>query len=476
SHVPAAAESVRAASIPERARQGAARFLANLFGSSDRFALARQHPANLARALQLISASDYFAEMLIHHPEDMLALVDSAAPAASNAQMEMRALEGGDGPPAAECGLENPPFEWMLNSRLGLREQMMMLRRHYRVLKLELGGRDCDRALSIFDALKDWSRLAARSIKTATGIAIEAMRGGNGLEAGATFPGRASALPFTILGLGRLGTREFDLASDADVVFVVAPGTPAQEIELWARVGEKIIEVLSSYTSDGALFAVDTRLRPLGQEGELVVTEDALLRYVDHGAEVWEGLTYLKAFPVGGNLELGQHVAARLVGRVLDRFGGDPNLESELHHMRRRLEREVAASAADLKTAPGGYYDVDYALAYLRLRHHIDSPLGDNTPSLIAGACAAGALTDADASSLDAGAKFLRSVDHAVRLVTGKAVEGIPEHVGHAAQVEELARHWGLLGHNEDGKALSQRLREVQQEVRYVYRRLVQSE
>ena len=475
SHAPAAAESVREASVPERARPSAARFLGNLFGNSERFALARQHPGKLAKALQIISASDYLAEMLIHHPEDMLALDDSQVSLAGG-QLEIRLFERANGEPATHCGLEDAAFEWMLDSRLGLREQMALLRGHYRVLKLALGGRDCAGALPVFEALKNWSALAVRSIRTAASIAIEALRGADGLTAPAPFPSPPNEPPFAILGLGRLGMREFDLASDADLIFVVPPGTPAQEVEFWAHVGEKIIEILSSYTSDGVLFAVDTRLRPQGQEGELVVTEDALLRYVDHGAKAWEGFTYLKAFPVAGNREFGRDVAAKLVARVLDRFGGDPNLESELHQMRRRLERELAASAVDLKMAPGGYYDVDYALAYLRLRHRVNSALGANTPELIAAVSAAGGLAEADARALEQGAQFLRSVDHAVRLVTGKTAEGIPEHVGHADRVEELARRWGLLGQEEDGEALSRRLREVQQEVRYVYRRLVQSE
>ena len=77
------------------------------------------------------------------------------------------------------------------------------------------------------------------------------------------------------------------------------------------------------------------------------------------------------------------------------------------------------------------------------------------------------------ARTLTEGAAFLRSVDHAVRLVTGKPGEGLPEHVGQAESVEALARRWGLI--RSDG-TLAARLREVQQEVRYAYRRLVGSE
>jgi hypothetical protein len=49
----------------------------------------------------------------------------------------------------------------------------------------------------------------------------------------------------------------------------------------------------------------------------------------------------------------------------------------------------------------------------------------------------------------------------------------LPEHVGHAEAVENLARHWGLI---REGESLAQRLRETQQQVRHLYRRLLAAE
>jgi [glutamine synthetase] adenylyltransferase / [glutamine synthetase]-adenylyl-L-tyrosine phosphorylase len=51
---------------------------------------------------------------------------------------------------------------------------------------------------------------------------------------------------------------------------------------------------------------VDTRLRPRGQEGELVVTLEEFLNYIAEDAQAWELLTYLKAHPLAGNPQLGQ--------------------------------------------------------------------------------------------------------------------------------------------------------------------------
>jgi glutamate-ammonia-ligase adenylyltransferase len=477
---PDLARLVRDASVPDRARKNVTRLFTNLCGSSERFALARQEPERVRRALELLGASDYLGELLIRHPEDVAVLEPAegseANPAAAGLnqgevvqiEMDLGAIPTRVGMPAA--------FPWASEAGLGIREKMALLRRHYRTGALQLGARDCAVLPSIFASLRRWSRLASRSIATALGVAAEAVDGHPRGPQGAIPRLRDAGpeqMPLVVLGLGRLGLNEFDLASDADLVFVVASQTPRDEMVFWTHVAEKTIEVLSSYTSDGTLFAVDTRLRPRGHEGELVVTEDALLSYLTEAAMVWEGLTYLKASSVAGNAALSRQLVGRLTERLIARFGSEPDLEGELHRMRRRLEREVMVPPSNAKTAPGGYYDVDFCVSYLRLRHRLDLPAGTNVAEQIEALGSARLLAEDDARALLEGAAFLRSVDHAVRLVTGKAPLGLPEHVGHAEAVESLVRRWGLVRGKE---TLAKRLRETQQEVRYTYRRLVGAE
>src|SRR6202030_4744117 len=87
-------------------------------------------------------------------------------------------------------------------------------------------------------------------------------------------PASAGYIPcdqMMIIALGRLGMREFDLASDADLIFVI-PDADAAETLFWTGVAERLINVISSYTGDGVVFTIDTRLRPNGREGALVQT------------------------------------------------------------------------------------------------------------------------------------------------------------------------------------------------------------
>ena len=458
---PEIAELVRNANLPERTRKNVARLFGALLGHAEGFTYARQQPACVEQALKVGASSDYLTSLLVHHPEDISALDCREPPHAApqdQPQMEM----------GIEKAVTLEPYAWVTEGTFDVREKMALLRRNFRATVLELGSADLVELADIYSRLERWSKLAGRSVASAFAIGQQAME-----EAEQAESSSLSKAPFVVLGLGRLGLSEFDLASDADLMFVAPADTPREEIARWMRLAEKTIEVLSSYTRDGTLFVVDTRLRPRGQEGELIPTHTSLLGYIRESAQVWEALTYLKACPLAGNEEFARKLADDVVTEVLNRFQNYPDLEGELQMMRHRLEKEKHVPPDNTKTAPGGYYDVDFAVSYLRLHHRVLTPPGANMAAQIEALRSAGALSQADAESLRNGAAFLRGVDHAVRLVTGKAAEGLPRHVGHREAVENLARHWGLVP---TGTTLAGRLKIAQQEIRYVYRRMIGSD
>jgi glutamate-ammonia-ligase adenylyltransferase len=456
---PEVARMVREADLPERERRNAIRLLTAMASSPERFAPACAKPASLRRALEVAGASAYLTELLVHHPED-LEILDSSdlvpSDGAAAGQLEM-GLEAFSMPEA---------YAWAFEVGLDLREKMAILRRQYRTRLLELGTVDLSAGGSAFPMLKRWTVNAARCISSAQVIALSSWMHEKVGPAGGD-------LPFVILGMGRLGLSEFDLASDADLVFVAGSEATREDLEHWTHLAEKTIEVLSSYTRDGTIFPVDTRLRPRGQEGELVVTLEGFLSYIAEDAQAWELLTYLKAHPLAGNPALGRTVVDQLQAAIYDRFSAYDDFEGELHPMRRRLEREVGVPSSNTKTAPGGYYDVDFAVSYMRLQRRVAASPGANMAEQIAALRAAEVIGAEDATALSEGAGFLRSVDHIVRLVTGKAPNGLPENGSDAETVESVAHRWNLMAAEQ---TLAGKLRETQQHLRYVYRRLVGAE
>ena len=109
--------------------------------------------------------------------------------------------------------------------------------------------------------------------------------------------------------------------------------------------------------------------------------------------------------------------------------------------MRMRLQREQG-TATPLKAGEGGYYDADFILMYLRLKGAGMFFKSLNTPERIDIVEKMGHLERADAEFLLQAATFFRAIDHAVRVVTGRAQERLPASAEERDMVANLVRRW----------------------------------
>jgi glutamate-ammonia-ligase adenylyltransferase len=243
-----------------------------------------------------------------------------------------------------------------------------------------------------------------------------------------------------IIALGRLGMREFDLASDADLVFVL-PDSDSEEILFWTRVAEKLIDLVTAYTGGGVLFAVDTRLRPNGTSGPLVQMESAVTDYFARTAEAWEGITYMKSRVVAGDAIRAESFLHHLQEVDWRRYGQSGRSRPDLRQMRLRLEKELGA-ALPLKAGRGGYYDIDFLLMYLRLKSAGIFFKVLNTPARIEVLESMGHLERSEAQFLNDAATFYRALDHSLRLLSGHAENKLPSSEAQLETLSELLRRW----------------------------------
>lgn len=268
----------------------------------------------------------------------------------------------------------------------------------------------------------EWARRApiATTLAAHSGLAVEAVAWGLRLAQAAA----PAVSAFAVLALGRLGLGELDLLSDLDLVFVALP----QEREAATRLAAKLIEVLTAHTQQGSLYPVDTRLRPGGGEGELVQTPESLAEYFGRRAGLWEAVSYLKARPVAGDPHLGlqalEAVGQALAGRFR-RGMQSAAARQELEALRDRMEREGRPGRWGLKTAAGGYYDVDFLASrrWLQLGRQAGRARG------LAGwveAMPASSLPRNIGGELVELTLYLRAADHALRVATGKAGAAVP--------------------------------------------------
>jgi glutamate-ammonia-ligase adenylyltransferase len=243
-----------------------------------------------------------------------------------------------------------------------------------------------------------------------------------------------------IIALGRLGVHEFDLASDADLVFVLAD-SDAAELHFWTRVAERFVDLITAYTGEGVLFAVDARLRPNGGDGPLVLTENSFKDYFERTAEAWEGITYMKSRAVAGDAQRADLFLHQLQELDWRRYGQGGRSRTDLRQMRMKIEKEQGA-AHPFKAGRGGYYDIDFILMYLRLKNAGVFFKVLNTPARIEVLENLGQLNRADAKFLYEAATFYRALDHGVRVLTGHAEAKLPSAEAHVEALGALVRRW----------------------------------
>jgi [glutamine synthetase] adenylyltransferase / [glutamine synthetase]-adenylyl-L-tyrosine phosphorylase len=395
-HAPQLAEAVATAAL-HRGKERFEHFLEIAFARPEVLARLESDARLAAGVLDLFESSGYFSNELLRYPE----LLDEigAAP-----ELDCRALEDGGA-----------------------------LRRHYRRQMLRIQSESVLESADIFASLAKTSALADGVISAAYRIALQTAPRAAG-------PSYAPLDQMMVIALGRLGMREFDLGSDADLVFVI-PDRDSAELEFWTAVAERMIQIVSSYTGEGVLFSIDTRLRPNGREGDLVQTEGAYKNYFTSSAEAWEGITYMKSRAVAGNIARATRFLSELQAVDWRRYGQSMRSREELSAMRARLEREQGARNP-LKAGPGGYYDIDFALMYLRLRGAGIFFRVLNTPERIEVIEQMGHLDREEAAFLRETATFFRAVDHAQRIFTGHAEGSLPASQAQLAVLNALVRRW----------------------------------
>jgi len=335
------------------------------------------------------------------------------------------------------------------------------LRRFYRRQMLRIQSASVLKGAPIFDSLRQTSALADRVIQASYGIAVmESLP-----------PASMEYMPhdqMMVISLGRLGMNEFDLGSDADLCFVL-PDADAAELPFWTVVAERMIQTMGSYTGEGMMFTVDTRLRPNGREGDLVQLAGTYKNYFERGAEAWEGITYMKSRAVAGNLDQATEFLHDLQEVDWRRYGQSMRSRKDLAEMRARLEREQGPRNP-LKAGFGGYYDIDFALMYLRLKGAGIFYKMLNTPARIDVIEKMGHLEREDADFLREAATFYRALDHGQRVSTGHAEGSLPKSQAQFEVLTNLVKRW--TPEHLHGQRIDATLRDIRGRTRDYFHRL----
>ena len=191
--------------------------------------------------------------------------------------------------------------------------------------------------------------------------------------------GRFPGAELLVLGLGRLGGCELTHASDLDLIYLHTAASegksdgpkPLGPNDYFNRLASRVTSALSVPTAAGPLYDVDTRLRPEGAKGMLVVSLDAFERYQREEAWTWEHMALCRARPVFGSAELRER-ASRLIAEILGKPRKASDVIADAVKMRAEIERhKPAQSTLDVKLGAGGLVDLEFAVHVLQLTRQV---------------------------------------------------------------------------------------------------------
>jgi glutamate-ammonia-ligase adenylyltransferase len=222
---------------------------------------------------------------------------------------------------------------------------------------------------------------------------------------------------FTVLALGKFGGRELAGDSDLDLMLVYdAPAENASPSDFYTRLTQRLISALSAPTEEGELYEIDTKLRPSGSKGPVAVRLSSFERYYAEEAWTWELQALTRLRPVAGDAALGNRALATAraaIARPKDRA----KILADVADMRARMDRErPSKSAWDLKLAPGGFVDIEFAAQALQLVAANEAVIAANTGEALAKLAASDVLQADAAARLDGAWRLLSSLQQTLRI------------------------------------------------------------
>ncbi|MBK8375373.1 MAG: bifunctional [glutamine synthetase] adenylyltransferase/[glutamine synthetase]-adenylyl-L-tyrosine phosphorylase [Sphingomonadales bacterium] len=182
--------------------------------------------------------------------------------------------------------------------------------------------------------------------------------------------GRVPGGELVILAFGRLGGEALTHASDLDLVLlftgehgVESDGRrPLGATQYFNRLGQRVVAALSVPTATGALYEVDTRLRPSGTQGLLCASLDSFAKYQREDAWTWEHMALTRARVVYGSEDARAAVEA-VIADILNIERDPQKLRKDIPEMRAEMaEHKPPKGPLDVKLCPGGLVDAEFAI------------------------------------------------------------------------------------------------------------------
>ncbi|MBX7541664.1 bifunctional [glutamine synthetase] adenylyltransferase/[glutamine synthetase]-adenylyl-L-tyrosine phosphorylase [Qipengyuania sphaerica] len=346
---PTLLESLAASPEPERAVARWESLLERMKSAINLFRLLEARPGLLQLLADCLTLAPPLADAIARRPELVDALIDRSALDLPGSREEILAR--------MQQGERGDTYE----------DRLDRIRIVTGETRFALGVQLIEAAHDPLEIAAALSRVAEAALESAQ-IAAE--------EEFAKKHGRIDGGELLVLGLGRLGGGLLTYASDLDIVYLFTGSHEAEsdgERPLGAtlyfnRLAQRVSAALSVPTAEGALYEVDTRLRPQGAQGPLAVSLESFARYQRQDAWTWEHMALTRARALTGSEDARQDIDA-ILSNVLARPREKDKLRADLLKMRGEMAaHKPAKGVLDAKLLRGGLVDLEFLVHFLQLR------------------------------------------------------------------------------------------------------------
>ena len=420
---------------PDMALANLERFLRAVGPRSSFYALLAENRELLKLLVSLFGMSEFLSKIFIIHPE----LLDNLVSASTVSLSSDRMISG------EELLAQLQQAEYF-------EERLDVLRIFRHEGFLCIGMDDIRGNLSQTEIAGRLTKLAETCLNAAHNLAkIELSRFGRPTCIDES--GKEREADFAILGMGKLGGGELNYHSDLDIIYVYDyQGTTDGEKkisnhEYFAKLGQKIISILSTPTREGYVYKIDTRLRPSGNAGPLVTSLESFENYHRTEARPWERQALTKARVLLGGETLKGNIEEIIRHTVYGRRA-DEEVRKEIHRLRMRMEHELAREkegSYNIKTGRGGMVDVEFIVQYLQLKYGMDFPetRSVNTLEALQALRDCSGISADDFATLQEGYTFLRHLENRLRIIHDYSMNDLG---GSQSYLNKLALRLGYEG------------------------------
>jgi glutamate-ammonia-ligase adenylyltransferase len=365
--LPQLLERLAAAADPDQALNRWERVLAASPSAINLFNLLNERPALLDQLVRILVLGPTLADELGRRPELLDTLIDRRALDLPGSVDEIAAR--------MKRGEERNDYEHRLDR----------VRRTTGELRFALGLQTIAAVHDPLEIGEALSRTAEAALLTVQGAAVAEFEAAHGKVPGGEL---------VVLGLGRLGGGTLTHASDLDVIYLFTGDfsgesdgrRPLGVTHYFNRLAQRVTAGLSVPTAEGALYEVDTRLRPQGAQGPLAVSFDSFARYQREEAWAWEHMALARARALTGSPDA-RAALQGIIDSVLDRPRDAETLRTDVLKMRAEMAaHKPPRGILDAKLMRGGLVDLEFLVHFVQLRERtgFDPDLGKAVDMLVA--------------------------------------------------------------------------------------------